>query len=77
MRRFVRAVEKLQSEFGVTIHCDDNCLVLRDDIRTGEWITPEGVIYGQWDAFFFGTCENYPFISSSDLSFEDFDAWDK
>jgi hypothetical protein len=77
IRGFVNAVESLQVTYGVGITADEGTLVIFDTRRKSEWIMDDGTVYGEWDAFFFGTDGEYPAVSLEDLEFEDFDGWNR
>jgi len=52
--------------------------VIHDNKRPDDsWIQDDGIEYGEWDASFSGTEDEYPAISMKQLQFEEFEGWNK
>ncbi len=66
---FVRALEGLQSDFGICIAVQDDVLRFRDLRRKDDW---EG--YGEWDAGIYDAGKLRR-VRLKNLEFENFDIW--
>lgn len=74
LRSFVNEVEALQERWGVAIVAEMNEVVLRDTNRRTEFLEPDGMTYGEYDASIADT-EKVGGFRLANLRIENFDGW--